>query len=349
MASHWREQVKTERKPLAVIISDVHYTLATINEASLSMNQATDLANKLNVPLIVSGDIHDTKANMRGECMNRMLKDTGKTYQPTMIMVGNHDKINEKGPEHSLGFLSRAGYSEGGHVFVIDKPFWGMHTLWLPTNLYFLPYYSDVRELRKELGKIQKGAIVIMHQGLKESGQTNMIDPTAITLEDVAGLTVISGHYHNREHIVNPHGGTWDFVGNPYTFSFGEANDRAKGMQILYDDGSLQFSPTNLRRHVILEFSTSDIPEYLQGREDDILWIKIHGTIEQLSALTRKTVATALGLTQPFKLDLIPTQTATIPRRGITNTERFDSIIDGLDATAERKQGLKELWRKMLS
>ena len=97
-----------------------------------------------------------------------------------------------------------------------------------------------------------------MHQGIKKSGQSDIIDPTALHAEDVAGLRIISGHYHRRETIPLPDGSTIaSFIGSPYTLTFGEANDPEKGFQILYDDGSLEFVPTNLRKHVIIEYDAN--------------------------------------------------------------------------------------------
>ena len=61
--------------PTAVLISDVHYSLQTLPLADKVMRMAIDKANSLGVPLIVAGDLHDTKANMRAECVNAMIRD----------------------------------------------------------------------------------------------------------------------------------------------------------------------------------------------------------------------------------------------------------------------------------
>lgn len=334
------------RQAVAVLESDVHYTLQTMKEADAATRQAIDLANKLQVPLVIGGDLHDTKANMRGECMNCMLETFrygARCGVDILLDIGNHDKINEKGEEHSLGFL--APYCE-----IFDSPRFTNKICVNGRSVWIMPYMHSTSQLRAILRVIDAGSTVIIHQGLKESDQTNMIDPTAITLEDVAGLRIISGHYHSREQIEYPNGTTWDFIGNPYTLSFGEAHDPEKGIQILYDDGSLEFVPTKLRKHVIIEYMPAT--QGLTARENngDLLWIKAHGTLEELSQVTRSSVKAQLGV-DTFKLDLIPTQTATLcsPERGLSTTERFDGIVDTLDASPDRKEKLKTLWRELLS
>ena len=77
--------------PRAVLISDVHYNLQTLPLADAAMRQAIQKANELQVPLIVAGDLHDTKANLRGECINAMLETFNTCEQDIYFLIGNHD------------------------------------------------------------------------------------------------------------------------------------------------------------------------------------------------------------------------------------------------------------------
>ena len=70
--------------PVAILISDVHYNINTLKLADAAMQMAIDEANKLSVPLIVAGDLHDTKANLRGECVNAMLSTFSKLLAQTL-------------------------------------------------------------------------------------------------------------------------------------------------------------------------------------------------------------------------------------------------------------------------
>jgi hypothetical protein len=54
-------------KPVAVLISDVHFNLSTLELASSAMKMAQNRAVELNVPLVVAGDLTDHKAIIRGE------------------------------------------------------------------------------------------------------------------------------------------------------------------------------------------------------------------------------------------------------------------------------------------
>ena len=62
------------KHPIAVLISDVHYNLQNLKVADAAMNLAIDKALDLGIDLIVAGDLHDTKANLRGECVSVMRK-----------------------------------------------------------------------------------------------------------------------------------------------------------------------------------------------------------------------------------------------------------------------------------
>src|SRR6202034_1760988 len=140
--------------PVAVIISDVHYNLTNLELADKAMRLAINKANVLEVPLIVAGDLHDTKANLRGECVNAMIETFGIYSRGVQIIIisGNHDRINEKSEIHSLNFLK-------AYQLVIDKP-----TKIL--GLHLIPYQSDIDDLKRYINKIDTGSIIVMHQGL---------------------------------------------------------------------------------------------------------------------------------------------------------------------------------------
>ncbi len=319
------------RTSIAVLISDVHYSLSTLEVADKATRMAVEAANDLGVPLIVAGDLHDTKANLRGECVKAMI-DTFKLCKITpFVLIGNHDKINEKSEENALSFLTP-------YVNLIAKPVRNLIPYWT-----FIPYQHDVAAMRAYLQHLQKGANIIMHQGVQGSiAGTYFIDPTAITREDIAGFNVISGHYHSRNDL---------YVGNPYTLSFGEANDPEKGFKILYDDNSLDFVPTNLRKHLVFEMDSSltcDTSAYVPG---DIVWIKVLGTNEELATITKEKIIQATGIAS-FKLDMLPSQATVLPTAGsikdLTQPETIDSIITKLRLSAGSTYRLKNLWKKLV-
>jgi DNA repair exonuclease SbcCD nuclease subunit len=342
-------------KPIAVLISDIHFTVSTLEFASQSLLKAQFKAKLLNVPLVIAGDTLDSKAVVRAECANKLISMLSVIDAPdTIMLVGNHDLCNEKGKDHSLNFLKP-------YCTVIDSPQIGRL---LSTEAMLIPYQSDPQAIKNILSDEEHSCpkLIIMHQGIIGSEAGHYIqDKSALSKEDVADFRVISGHYHKRQHIITNHKevnwiGTFSYIGNPYTLGFGEANDPPKGFQILMDDGSLEFVPTNLRKHVIIEHDLttdeskwSSGPIIMDGNIMDLVWVKIKGTKEQLMAFNKNEWLKDKGIPRNVKIDLIPTETETAEVVQIENTSQdqvFDGLIDSLTNTSEdRKTRLKTMWK----
>ena len=336
---------------IAVIISDVHFNIQNLEVADKAMRMAIDHANSLNVRLIVAGDLHDTKANMRAECVNALVKTFRyarfeKNVQ-IYLMIGNHDKINEKSEEHSLNFLAP-------WCHIVDS--WDS---W--KNLHLVPYYSDPDKLRESIAheEPEKSDILIMHQGITGSKSGEYIrDHSAITKEDVSGLRIISGHYHTRQTIALPDGGKWDYIGNPYTLGFGEANDPEKGYQLLYDDGSLEFVPTNLRKHIVIkhdldtgESDWSSGPAFRTGDRNDLIWVKVTGSREKCSSLDKVELLKDLGIPQDVRFELIQYDIDKQMTQYDTNStpaEILDAYVDTITLPHDYKDKIKNLWKDLI-
>jgi DNA repair exonuclease SbcCD nuclease subunit len=329
-------------KPIAVLISDIHYSLPTLELADKSLRMAISKANELKIPLVVAGDLHDTKANLRGECVNAMLDTFMTANTPAFVLVGNHDKINEKSDENSLNFLS-------GLAVVVNQ---ACSPIALP-EVHLIPYQPTADLFRYELLKIKQRKIIIAHQGVKGSHGGHYIqDASAIEPDDIATFRVISGHYHSRQHIKTTNS-MWSYIGNPYTLNFGEAGDPEKGFQILNDDGSLTFVPTNLRKHIVIDVHLSDSDElvvyngYYEVNAQDIVQVRLKGSKSQLPRINKFKVGQILGL-QDFKLDLIPNddKLETEGLKNLSQVEILDGLIDKLPEHAA-KDALKVLWRSL--
>ena len=306
------------------------------------MRLAIVKANSLSVPLIIAGDMHDSKANLRGECVNAIIKTIQECATPPYILVGNHSRINERAPEHALHFL--APYSN-----LIDT------CLPIPAiKAIAIPYHHDPDELRAYLKKAPKGSTLIMHQGIEGSDGGDYIqDKSAINHEDVAGMRIISGHYHNRQTIDLPEGGRFDYIGNPYTLTYGEAKDLPKGFQVLYNDGSLEFVPTNLRKHIVIEHDLShgNATMPINANPGDLIWVKLTGSKEQLASYKKHDVADIFDIEGAFRLDLIPLIKNTQKQEVSVSSkphEILDSLIDSASNTSDnRKIAIKSLWRSL--
>lgn len=334
---NWR--VVLMSKPIAVLISDVHYNLHTLELADKAMRLAIDKANTLQVPLIVAGDLHDSKANMRAECINAMLTTFSELTVKGFVLVGNHDKINEKSENHALHFLNSS-------VTIID-------TGYILPGLHLIPYHHNISTLKMYLKDVPKNSTLIMHQGLQSSNSGEYYqDRSALDLDDVKDFRVISGHYHARQTI-----GSFDYIGNPYTLNFGEANDLEKGFQVLHSDGHLEFIPTNLRKHVIIthDISTnktdwSSGPAYAGGGRNDIIWVKVSGTKQQLFRFNHKTWLKDEGIPQNVRISFYPLDSEsryTKTTKQLTQNDLLDNIIDSKDLDPKTKAQLKEAWKKL--
>lgn len=324
-------------KPWAVLISDIHYSLPTLQLADAALTQAISHAERLRTPLIIAGDLHDTKGAMRGECVAAMLATFKKHRSiPIYVLPGNHCRINEKSKAHALEFLR-------GAVTLVEEPK-SYHGLWM------IPYESVAEELQAVLSCMTHGSTLIMHTGVQTAYMGHYAqDKSSLPKESFAPFRVISGHYHRRQDIKCGFN-TFSYIGNPYTLNFGEALDPPKGFQVLNTDGSLTFVPTNLRKHIALDRSAEDVmtpvPEYHPG---DLVKIRVSGPQSELAKLKRKDLGDALfGGNSHFKLDLVPTKVAapeTIAPIALTVAEIMDSIIDRSGETEAQKTALKLLWR----
>jgi hypothetical protein len=327
------------REPVAVIAGDIHYSLSTLQCADSATRQAISKANQLNVPFIANGDTHNDKALLRAECTNAMI-ETFKIARVTPIVnIGNHCRINEKSEAHALNFLAP-------YAHIVDRP-----TYFKNIGAYVIPYNHDKDTLRNYIKHLPKGSILIMHQGVNGSDSGEYFqDKSALDAKDLDGYRVILSHYHVRQDI-NCGSTTATYIGNPYTLNFAEAKDPAKGFQVLYDDGSLEFIPTNLRKHRVYESSISDIQTLDSLGKDDILWVKITGPSDILAKVKKEDIAKYCGISGSFKLDLIPDDTTSVKEaaRDLPQDQLLDSLIDGLsNTTQDRKDRLKDLWKQLI-
>ncbi len=339
--------------PIAVLISDIHFSLPTLGLATKALTQAVEAANDLEVPLIVAGDLHDTKANMRGECVNAMLAVFSEARTAVFIMRGNHDSINERSEISALAFLERWSfeddYNSVSPITVVNKPTFINDVAYEGKSLQLIPYHHDADELRVYLKKLDtlldRGSLLIMHQGLKEALPGEYIqDKSAITLNDVKNFRVVSGHYHARQTIEN-----WSYLGSPFSMTFGEANDPEKGFSILMSDGSLKFVPTGLRKHIVVDieayhFAMKRVETGEVFRSEDLIKVKIRGDVAKL---TKEKVQKVLNIPGPFRLDLIPDAVETTVEQEqvdqMSQSELLDSMIESIG-----QPQLKNLWKGLL-
>ena len=327
----------TKSRPLFVAISDVHFNLNTLHTASRALITAAQHAERLGVPLVIAGDLNDTKAILRAEVANQLISIFKYSNCKKYVLVGNHDLVNEKGSEHSLNFLEP-------YATIVDDP----RVFPDLPEVFFVPYQSDTEKLSRILKAPRTEKIYVMHQGFKGAFMGDyVVDKTSISVEEVRHAKVFSGHYHRHQDL-----GTVTYIGNPFTVSFGESNDGDKGFLVVYADGSYEQIPLKLRKHVKIEIEMKgpllQVPDH-GTTEEDFVWIKVHGAKSDLDKLNKKDIAEYLGH-ENFKLDKIAYGSA--EHKTNTAKMREEEVLDAIiNATPEGeivKTYLKNLWREVM-
>lgn len=336
---------KHRTEPLAVLISDIHFSLNTLELASIALKDALGTAEKLKVPLILCGDTNDTKAIIRAEVANAIIKILKHAKTTVQILVGNHDLINEKAKEHGLNYLTP-------YATIIDSP----TTI---GQISFIPYQSTTESFLYALQELRPTGILIIHQGVNGAFMGDYIQDKSAIDSSFEGLKVFSGHYHRHQTV-----GDVTYVGNPYSLSYGEANDGPKGYLIINADGSYKQKQLQLRRHRVLEHSAIQIiqgiqegshpPIYPEIPPHSLIKLKITGVMKHhLKFLTKEAVGKTMFGNTNFIMELIEekdeTNVATKDYSGKEgNTQLFDTLINELNIHDETKQELKSLWRNLL-
>lgn len=328
----------TSSRPLAVCISDIHFNINTLPLASVALQSALDKATALNIPLIIAGDLNDTKAILRGEVSNALISILQNAKVRVITLVGNHDRLNEKRPENSLNFLKP-------YCDVIDRHYYNSNL-----GIDFIPYQSSNQDFLNEISKCKD--LVVCHQGFKGAYMGDYIqDKSSVDPSILLNVKIFSGHYHRHQTL-----GVVTYIGSPYTVTSGEANDGAKGYLVLNEDRSFDREILNLRKHIKLEYrwndpliATQNDPFSHNINPEDLVWLKVKGPYSELKKLDKAKIGQSLLGHSNFKLDLVPEdfdkeqkvkQTLLTPR---TSKELFTTLIDEEAETEEQKLYLKEL------
>lgn len=315
---------------LAVLISDIHFNLNNLELASQSLIAALNKAKEFKVPLVVAGDLNDTKAIIRAEVANRIIQILEDSPVPIAILEGNHDKINEKGIGHGLNYL--APYAE-----IIDST-----RSWKGLN--FVPYKTSNEQFVKQINR--HDGIVICHQGFKGAFMGDYIqDHSSVDVDAVKDFRVFSGHYHRHQTL-----GTVTYIGSPYTITFGEANDGLKGFISINSDGTFERYILDLRRHIIAEIPGNEA-NLQYARPEDLIWIKLKGIRSELDKITKADIAKQYNLDMNFRFDKICIEQDKLEEKSESNlsdAKIMDDIIDKLSDSDEHKHALKHTWRDLL-
>lgn len=331
------------KKPLLVVTGDVHFTINSLELASKALIQAFDLANELQIPLVINGDLTDGKSIIRGEVANRLI-DIFKRYQSHVkcfVSSGNHDLLSEKDDTvTAINFLSP--YCDG----VLTSP------LRLTDQIGIIPYRNTNERFLEAVSEFDVNTILLVHQGLSGASMGDYsFDKSSVSPESLEGRRIIASHYHRKQDIDLTGGGLWSYIGSPYSITAGEATDGPKGIAVLYSDGSLEHIPTNLRKHVTIEIDYTEVTNPIPNlNSDDLLWLKVQGPHSELEKLSKRDIGMQHLGHSNFKFDKLPND-STIAKSKVENLsdeQTLDFIVDSSEETKEQQTYLKNLWREIL-
>lgn len=221
-----------------------------------------------------------------------------------------------------------------------------------------VPYYGDSEELESTLNVIPDNSTVLVHQGVQSAFLGHYTqDKTSLPPSAYGRFRTFGSHYHRRQDIKcgRPRKGAvglFSYLGSPYSQSFGEASDGEKGFSILYDDGSLELVPTNLRKHVVVETNVFELDNYKFSLDSsDLLWLKVKGSTAELAKLNKAEIGKRLLGHSNFKFDKIYADAPVLEQSNekLTEMETLYSLIDATDESKLQKNTLKHLATEMLN
>lgn len=325
-------------KAIAILISDCHYSLSTLELADTAFRAAIDKADELGVPLIDCGDLTNDKAIIRAEVANRLIKTMEYANSKNVLvylLVGNHSLVNEKGSEHALNFLAP-------YASIVSSTV-GIDSL----NLFLIPYQNSQEGVTKALEDIPRHyPTIVMHQGVLGAFMGDYVqDKTSVSPDLFRDNKVFSGHYHRHQVV-----GSVTYIGNPYTLSFGEANDGPKGFLILNEDQTYERVILNLRKHIIEDGRWDYIHDGKTYNPQDLILYRVRGPKSELDKINKSTIAKSIIGHNNFRLDLIPDEdikSEISTKEVYQDFQILDMMIDKSDKTIPKKAALKDLWRSI--
>ena len=255
-------------KNLFAWITDVHISIKNLSVSIEVLREALQLARDRKVPLLISGDLNDTKAVMRSEWVKALLDLFDEFKDVTIIVLtGNHDLDNKNSSSNSLEFLRN-----NSNVILIAK---ARAIKINDVEWYAIPYQPTTDQFRAELNEARRLGIkkLIAHQGVLGAHMGDyIVDESSISPEEFADFEIVLlGHYHKYQSHDN-----YMYGGSPFTVNHGESGQRKFIHTVsLLESGKINVDhfETKARRHI----------KYIVESDEDLLKIEpIIGSIAQV-------------------------------------------------------------------
>lgn len=251
---------KTNKKPVAVVITDTHMHDKNIDLVRNIFKQTFEFCKANNISLIFhGGDWFTSRVGQSIACLTatkEILHEMHRKYGLEMWAVaGNHDKADQSVPESFLSVFE--GLSGFNLVAEIDGVFLYEEKL----SISMMPFYSkEVYEKKLSEFSIpipgdRNRTILITH--VAANGARNN-DGSEVTTGHPTNLfskfdKVLVGHYHNKSKV----GKNIHYIGSAYQDNFGE--DADKGITVIYSDGDIEQVKLDFPKFIKYEINAKDL------------------------------------------------------------------------------------------
>ena len=266
------QKLKIMRKPVALLLNDMHIDKDCINDFKINWQEALDVCKSNNISaIIVGGDLWTSRASQTLPVLYAVkcaLTDACHANILVTIANGNHCKVDQ---ESLIGYSSI--FEDMPDVTIVDD--YLIYEL-ERINLAIMSHFPENGSFKQkldalvaELSQTQNNAsetVLYIHEGIHGAlGQMEI--PNELPSDIFSAFkAVLVGHYHNRTKIK---GTNIEYIGSSRQLSFGE--DEEKGYTILFNDGTYQFvkNQVNIRyKTIILTYNQvmgEDIPNLEDG------------------------------------------------------------------------------------
>lgn len=278
----------------SLIIGDIHVKVSNLDVNAKLFDIIEELIKdkpKEIWNIILLGDVYDTKAIIRSEAQNFLINRLERLSKYNKyILTGNHDYENLNCINSAIEPLDLIN-----RVCVVSHGEYDEHL-----NAIFMPYRHTNDEFIKELsnainssgGKCNNKTVVFCHQGfLGFDMGTGILDKTSVDPAILPKLKYIVGHYHAAQEKDNI-----NYLGTPFSHSFGEANQNKQIAILDHDTGILEYIPMNdkLPQHYKLIYNKDGVYPY-KIKDGDFVEILVDCGENDVTILTKDVVAESLG------------------------------------------------------
>lgn len=247
--------------PVAVILTDTHLKEDNIDVNLSVYNQTIQFCIDNNIKTIIhAGDIfHSRKSQSQSVLItfDKILDQILENDLKMISIVGNHDKTDY---DSSESFLTPFLYHPCLQLIEtswIDKE----NSLKLNENIRFsfISYFSDdiyIKELMSLNSQLnqENENFLLTHIGVNGAVMNNgtKIESSIKTSLFKSFKQVYIGHYHDGQSWSNI-----NYIGASIQHNFGER--RNKGLQVLYNDGSLEFVQLDFPEYIKFQVNVKDL------------------------------------------------------------------------------------------